>query len=492
MKSTTASTATETIISSAVVTDDWESFVSVSSDTPIITTTINNDHRMTPTKHENDGRSNSSNPTTNTTTNNHQHYLAPISNNSSSSGSTAHAASPWEDASYTLLLTSSSSPINPPTNTIGRRPYFGRFTRGCTNNNNNNNRDQLSTTSSRNPDDTTTDTTQLWTREYNLSNALQYTERMTLQLRYIILYVTSVWDIILAMTITIYIIRIFYHQYYNGSDNDNNDASATRIHSNYTITKILMSGFIIQITLLYVRCGIIFTIKNHWTDWDHHCRLWLTRCITIGLILRYMISSITFLVTWNILHLPALRQFLLFDDDHYDDSHTKYNIQTYWLLHPTWIRYLQNHHFMNYLYLLLLFCGIVEMIRYAIAQSYFSAILLHHQNNENHIHDDDEYHRSMEEALLPSRMLWYENDPPTTTTTSTWRTTTINHDYFGWKWHKTTPAQQQQQQPSSSSTTTTTTTRRNNQILDPIQFQTIQEEWNYRKEIHGPYWWSQE
>ena len=493
-----SSTATTTISS-----DDWDSFV---SDTTIPTAVVANhikttdDARMTPSKDD---------------------------NNSNTTAAAAAAASPWEDASYTLITTSSSS--TPPrtttttTNTSRQhdpqhRPYFGRFTqRGNTSNSSCHPRENNDDgTSSSTPNHTST----VWTREYNLSHALHYTERMTLQLRYIVLYVTSVLDMMYAIFITIYIMCIFYHLHYyythkTKENDDTNDPSTFRMtHSNYRITTILMCGLWIHTIFLYIRCGIIFTTtKNHHSSTE--CRLllllWLSRSVTIGLILWYMICCIPLLVTWNILHLPALQHFLLVfphDDDNNDDSHTqKYNIQSYWLFRPSLIRYIQNHHCMNYLYLLVLLFGIIEMIRFVILQSYFSAILLLHHNqdnNDNHMHmRDDEYHMIEEESLLPSRFLWYENDEnspivtsSSTTTTTSWRTTTLNHDSFmGWKWrnNKSTNTTSTPPQSSLTTNTTLTTNRRNDhQILDPLQFQTIQEEWNYRKEIHGPYWWSQE
>lgn len=233
-------------------------------------------------------------------------------------------------------------------------------------------------------------------------------------------------------------------------------------------------------------------------------RIWLSRIATIVFVLLYAMFSVTILMAWNILQLDSLRQFLLFSSD--DDNTIKncrYNLHTYWLFRQSWIRSLHNHHWMNYLYLIfLLLCGI-ELIRYHILHSYYMTMVQQQQQVLPYQQDDDDNRiipRSLQESLLPHN--WYDDDDnnditnmqhrhPTTTldddqiTTTSWRTTTITHWWSWWSSDTTSAA-------VSTTPTGTIAPRHQYQLLDPIQFQNIQQEWNYRREMDGPYWWSQE
>ena len=349
-------------------------------------------------------------------------------------------------------------------------------------------------------------------REYNLFNAIQYAEQFAQQIRYILLYTASFVDFIMALSITIYILTIFYHQYHHRQQDENSQPSPQTQHDNYIISTILMSVIILHNIVVHVRSMSILTLRRrqqrhqqsrsvHTHNYQYHLndedeeddddssngRIFLSRISTIVLIVVYSIGGMTILIVWNIVHLHALRQFLSFhqngdenDRDHDHDTNTPcdhYNIHTYWLFSRTMIQKIQQQHWMNYLYLVFLsLCGI-EIVRYHILHAYYSTIVLHH-------HDDNDHHHRLQESLLPQQ--WYEpnNDPPQPrtdrrriSTTTSWRTTTITN----WWW---------------PSTTTTNRTSPNDttphQVIDPVQFQNIQEAWNYRQEMDGPFWWSHE
>ena len=192
---------------------------------------------------------------------------------------------------------------------------------------------------------------------------------------------------------------------------------------------------------------------------------WLSRISTTLLIVWYGLGAITLLLTWNMGHHDAIRRFVS------DDTSSPYNLHGYWRFNRHMIAQIQNNHVMNYLYLVLLSCGILEMVRYHILQSYYTAMV--------GCLDDEHESTLLQESLLPLR--WDDDDvnDPSRITTTSWRTTTITNQW----WNQRRRRRQEAIRTDDPS---------HRSILDPVQFQTIREEWNFRQEVDGPLWWSRE
>jgi hypothetical protein len=427
-------------------------------------------------------------------------------------------SSPWEDASFTLMRDTDNDDENCDEEHHHHR-YTGRWSSRSTSSDDG---DGIRGSTRRRRDHRFSSSNPTWAqREYNVNAAIVNAERMAHTIRSRLLYGITLLDVLVATFLSIYsMIVTWYHHHNHHShstttnrnnyttdtstiydvniySNDVEEKEDDRInHSNYILCTIIVTVLFTWIVLTYLRCINTFVLlqvpvnssDTRTTDRDdssptlRSCVLWTIRICTILLLALYTVCSMSILIGWNLLHLDIIRHFLVFPtattntngiftdtdpsyplDDNSTNS-TTYNIHTYFLFHPYMIVYLQRS-IIPYLYgIFILLCGI-EVGRYQFVQSYVNNSIPATTATTAATRSNDHLLR---ESLLfgPSTDENSHENTAATTTTTTWRTTTLN-----W-WHDRTV--------------------KSTAVLDPPQFQSLQDEWTYRNEIEGPYWWSRD